>query len=315
LALPSNVGAAAALNRLLAIAKGLYIARQDADDIALPKRFTKQVAYLENNQDVGLVGAWVQEFEEKKLPTRRIKRGEKKHLAWEPAMAAFHMAVDNPVWGCSMMMRTSLARQCGGFGAVNTRCEDGWIGAKSLRAAHILNLPEVLLHYRVHPDNTSRVHQDQILDAMIAINQFTTATLFDLNLPKTYGVMASLPLFWEQRDGVPGCRPVCTPERFEALMAYYSALLQAIYFSYGHKAYNRARAEIEGCVNHRLLAYLKGFPLAQRITLTTKLKGRMTPGLGLHPLTHFMPDFYTLFGMSRRYDQTGAPFSFPAEVG
>ena len=41
-----NMGVAATLNRGLALAGGEYIARMDADDISLPKRFEKQAAYL-----------------------------------------------------------------------------------------------------------------------------------------------------------------------------------------------------------------------------------------------------------------------------
>jgi glycosyltransferase involved in cell wall biosynthesis len=46
-----NIGLAPSLNRGVKVARGKYIARMDADDIALPQRFEKQVYFLENNPD------------------------------------------------------------------------------------------------------------------------------------------------------------------------------------------------------------------------------------------------------------------------
>lgn len=39
-----------------------YIARMDTDDIALPKRFAKQLAYLKEHPDEAMVGSWITEF-------------------------------------------------------------------------------------------------------------------------------------------------------------------------------------------------------------------------------------------------------------
>lgn len=51
-----NKGLAAALNACIDTARGKYIARQDDDDISLPGRFEKQVAYLENHTDIDFIG-------------------------------------------------------------------------------------------------------------------------------------------------------------------------------------------------------------------------------------------------------------------
>lgn len=50
------------LNKGIALAKGKYIARMDADDISLPERFEKQVAFMEAHDEVGLCGTWVGTF-------------------------------------------------------------------------------------------------------------------------------------------------------------------------------------------------------------------------------------------------------------
>ena len=53
-----NMKIASSLNRGLEYSTGEYIARMDADDIALPKRIEKQVDYLEKNKETDICGTW-----------------------------------------------------------------------------------------------------------------------------------------------------------------------------------------------------------------------------------------------------------------
>ncbi len=52
-----NKGFTAALNAALEAASGKYIMRADPDDLLLPDRIEKQYNYLENNQDVDMIGS------------------------------------------------------------------------------------------------------------------------------------------------------------------------------------------------------------------------------------------------------------------
>ena len=54
-----KAGIVRALNELIAVAQGDLIARMDADDIALPVRFERQVAYLNEHPECVLVGSRV----------------------------------------------------------------------------------------------------------------------------------------------------------------------------------------------------------------------------------------------------------------
>jgi len=56
-----NLGLTRSLNKGLGLARGKYIARMDADDIALPQRLARQVAFLEDHPEIGLLGTayWV----------------------------------------------------------------------------------------------------------------------------------------------------------------------------------------------------------------------------------------------------------------
>jgi glycosyltransferase involved in cell wall biosynthesis len=53
----SNLGLTRSLNKGLDAARGKYIARMDADDIALPDRLARQAAFLDANPHVGIVGS------------------------------------------------------------------------------------------------------------------------------------------------------------------------------------------------------------------------------------------------------------------
>lgn len=58
-----NTGLAYSLNRGLKVARGEYIARMDSDDISLPTRFEKQIAYLEQHEDIAVLGTTAQYFD------------------------------------------------------------------------------------------------------------------------------------------------------------------------------------------------------------------------------------------------------------
>jgi len=53
---PKNVGLTKSLNKGIKIARGEFMARQDADDISLPSRFEKQINYLDSHENVVLLG-------------------------------------------------------------------------------------------------------------------------------------------------------------------------------------------------------------------------------------------------------------------
>src|SRR5947209_7771425 len=63
-----NHGLVASLNRYCRLANGRYIARMDADDISLPRRFEKQFHFLEAHPEVGILGTWIQDIDENGAP-------------------------------------------------------------------------------------------------------------------------------------------------------------------------------------------------------------------------------------------------------
>ncbi len=60
-----NKGISLTLNKGLDLAMGEYIARMDADDVALPDRIQKQVNFLNENREIALVGTAIQLIDER----------------------------------------------------------------------------------------------------------------------------------------------------------------------------------------------------------------------------------------------------------
>ncbi|GHV72345.1 hypothetical protein AGMMS49928_29020 [Spirochaetia bacterium] len=59
--LPENVGLGAALNEGLKYCKHDLVARMDTDDVSLPDRFEKQIAFMNNNPQIAVSSAFIEE--------------------------------------------------------------------------------------------------------------------------------------------------------------------------------------------------------------------------------------------------------------
>src|SRR5947209_7474553 len=65
-----NRGLVYSLNRGMNEARGDYLARMDADDIAVPLRLQTQVEYLDRRPWVGVVGSWYRTFGARDITAR-----------------------------------------------------------------------------------------------------------------------------------------------------------------------------------------------------------------------------------------------------
>lgn len=140
-----NRGLAASLNEGIELASGQFIARMDADDIAIPDRFEKQVDYLENHPQVVLVGARVLLIDPEGLPIR-VACAELTHDQIDDA----HLNRGWPVVHPAVMMRLSSFRQVGGYRLQYDTLEDLDLFLRLAEIGQLSNLPEVLLNYRQH---------------------------------------------------------------------------------------------------------------------------------------------------------------------
>lgn len=138
-------GLANALNFGLVHARGTYIARMDADDIADAYRFEKQVSYLEKHPDIGVCGTLFQEF----------MGGDAVHDHMEDVRFADMLS------GCyighpTVMFRRQQFVENGLWYDESLRfSEDYDLWTRAIRTTRLANVPEILLQYRRHPESVS----------------------------------------------------------------------------------------------------------------------------------------------------------------
>lgn len=145
LTLAQNAGVAGALNQGLAQIQTPYIARIDADDLALPTRLEKQFAFLEANPGIDVCSTAMELFYEDGSPPRLLSK---------PAGdAAIKTAL---VQYCSMSHGASMFRKrfFDDIGVFDTRLDfaedyDLWTRG-ALLGKRYANLPEGLTRYRQH---------------------------------------------------------------------------------------------------------------------------------------------------------------------
>ena len=97
----SNLGISESLNKGIKFAKGKYIARMDANDVANETRFEKQVSYLDNN-NVGLVGTQYELIDE---DSNTIGKGSHRYFA--PDQTISYLAFYN-ICHASIMMKKEI---------------------------------------------------------------------------------------------------------------------------------------------------------------------------------------------------------------
>ena len=131
------------LNNGLKIAKGKYIARQDADDISLPERLQTQITYMENNEDIGILGTSVELIDVKSKNIRTIKgQSNTNFLKW-------HLLLSNPLIHSSVMLRTELITSNGGYDNTFIKSQDYALWSKLSKISKITQLPNVLVKRRI----------------------------------------------------------------------------------------------------------------------------------------------------------------------
>jgi glycosyltransferase involved in cell wall biosynthesis len=138
-----NKGLVASLNELLEAARAPLLARMDSDDIAMPERFAKQIAYLSAHPHIGILGTNTHDLDETGLllPLPATYPSS-------PADVGRLLELGPPVCHPSVMMRTELIRNLGGYRAAFRHAEDYDLWLRAARVTQITSLPERLLLYR-----------------------------------------------------------------------------------------------------------------------------------------------------------------------
>jgi glycosyltransferase involved in cell wall biosynthesis len=141
---PVNLGISHSLNKGLKEARGKFIARMDADDIAHGKRLEAQVAFMESNPKVGLCGSAV-----------RVTDGVTSAIWRHPSQhedIRILMMFENPLFHPTVIFRRDVAagRQ-GLYEPLWDGAEDYYLWTKLSKEVVFANLQESLVTYRQPP--------------------------------------------------------------------------------------------------------------------------------------------------------------------
>jgi glycosyltransferase involved in cell wall biosynthesis len=144
-----NQGLIATLNEGLAESRGRYIVRMDGDDISLPDRIARQVAYMEAHPDVGLCGTWFEDFGAG-MPSRTIRYSESDTEIRIRHLYQTHVAHPTAIIRKSVLTKHNLQ-----FDPDYVHGEDYHFWVCMSRFCKISNIREVLVRKRDHPGNVS----------------------------------------------------------------------------------------------------------------------------------------------------------------
>jgi glycosyltransferase involved in cell wall biosynthesis len=156
----TNCGVGRCRNAGLIAAKGEYVACMDADDISAPQRFAKQVAFLDLNPRIALVGG-----NAKIVDAAGIVRGTPTNLPTDPAAIREHLLRANCFVHSSTTARTDCLRRAGGYDESMPCALDYDLYLRLSENYDLANMPETLVKYRVHHDqlSISRIKQQRRL--------------------------------------------------------------------------------------------------------------------------------------------------------
>ena len=169
-----NQGLGNTLNDGLVAATGDYIAIQHADDVSLPTRIEKQVAYLDSHPNVALVGTWCQNID---IGDKPMRDGwwlrQFKRIPDDPKVIHDKLLEMNCLIHTSVMFRKEMLTKTGWYdqGAVPSEDYDLWLRVSEHFDIGII--PQVLVQYRHHPTQISRTDGGNLMKekARIAVER------------------------------------------------------------------------------------------------------------------------------------------------
>ena len=144
--LKDNMGLGIALSKGLSACQYPWIARMDSDDISIADRFEKQVAYLNRNQSVDVLGSWILEFGKNSMD-EVYRKTPCKHKD----IVKF-AKYRNPLNHVTVMFRKNTVESVGGYQDMKG-FEDFYLWIRIMQKGYLFaNLGEVLVKVRTGTD-------------------------------------------------------------------------------------------------------------------------------------------------------------------
>ncbi|NET30793.1 MAG: glycosyltransferase [Cyanothece sp. SIO1E1] len=145
-----NLGLTKSLNKGLRAAKGIYIARQDHDDVSLPHRLSEQVEFLEHNPQAVFVSSNIEIIDANGQPLGIIDR------ACTPTLVKWYLLFYNHIAGHSQVMfRKNPALNLGGYNENYQYVQDYEFWCRLSAVGQFYILPKTHVQQRFHDGSIS----------------------------------------------------------------------------------------------------------------------------------------------------------------
>jgi glycosyltransferase involved in cell wall biosynthesis len=152
-----NTGYTTALNEMIALATGEFVARMDADDISLPDRFDQQVRFLQANPQIAVVGTFIQRMDPEGQDIAPLEYPVDHDGIDRMHIAGAGVALAHP----AVMMRAHAIRLSGGYRKEFEPAEDYDLWLRLAERWQLANIPRVLLRYRLHAQGQCLSRREQ----------------------------------------------------------------------------------------------------------------------------------------------------------
>lgn len=160
-----NIGISETRNRLIDLSQGEYLAVMDHDDVSLPSRFEKQVKYLDENPDVGVVSSDVGHIHRKS----RIDKNPRNH---DDICMALFARCGSLIHPASMIRKDVLSKNNLKYENEFSPAEDYALWCRLMTKTKFHNIPEILFLYRKHKTNTTKTQSKKLTKVVHAVHAF-----------------------------------------------------------------------------------------------------------------------------------------------
>src|SRR5437867_4356337 len=130
-------------------ARAPLVARLDADDVALPERLARQVAFLDAHPEVGVLGSAAREVNGDGREVRVVRPPE------DDGALRRALIRENPMVHSTVTMRRSLVETVGGYDARFAVAQDYDLWMRLAAVTRLANLPDTLVVRRLLPGRVS----------------------------------------------------------------------------------------------------------------------------------------------------------------
>lgn len=170
---PANIGLAASLNRGIAEARGTYLARMDADDVAMPQRLALQAERLETEPDLVIVGSATIATDERLAPLVRVA------MPVDDTAIRWLNLLENPFAHPTVMLRRAALVEHGiAYDESRDTTQDWALWQRLLAVGRGANLPQPLLLRRLHPGMVSERKRNRQRRASLTLGTAAVARMF-----------------------------------------------------------------------------------------------------------------------------------------